>query len=118
MLVLYIANVSIFLCHLTAFEAFFYDSWQTVESLRVRNGALTMLLVDGENFIEENVPVANLRIRSRKATVSDCTCFLRPGLDVCVLSTSQLTENSSKEENQEPVSNHLFSGAANLFSYI
>ncbi|GFS33583.1 chromatin remodeling 38 [Actinidia rufa] len=62
-----------------------------------------MLLVDGGDLIEENVPMANLRIRSRKATLSDCTCFLRPGLDVCVLSTSQLTENTSEEESQEPV---------------
>ncbi|KAL6980760.1 SNF2 domain-containing protein [Sarracenia purpurea var. burkii] len=85
------------------FEAFYYGSWQAVERLRIKDGAITMILVDGENMNEENVPMANLRIRSRKATFSDCTCFLRPGLDVCVLSTFQLTEDSSEEENQEPV---------------
>ncbi|XP_057483318.1 SNF2 domain-containing protein CLASSY 1-like [Actinidia eriantha] len=85
------------------FEAFYYGSWKSVERLRIRDDAITMLLVDGGDLIEENVPMANLRIRSRKATLSDCTCFLRPGLDVCVLSTSQLTENTSEEESQEPV---------------
>ena len=78
-----------------------------MERLRIRDGAIIMLLVDGGDLIEENVPIVNLRIRSRKATLSDCTCFLRPGLDVCVLSTSQLTENTSDEESQEPVSHHL-----------
>ncbi|XAR65978.1 Thymine dioxygenase [Bertholletia excelsa] len=85
------------------FEAFEYGSWQAVECLKIRNGSITMLLVDGENFIEENVTISNLRIRSRKATLMDCTCFLRPGLDVCVLSTTQFGGNSGEEENQEPV---------------
>ncbi|KAH7854874.1 hypothetical protein Vadar_018632 [Vaccinium darrowii] len=85
------------------FEAFYYGSWQSVERLRIKDGAITMLLVDGGNIVEENVPLSNLRVKSRKATSSDCTCFLRPGLDVCVLSTSQITENSSEEEKQEPI---------------
>ncbi|XP_028125041.1 uncharacterized protein LOC114321974 [Camellia sinensis] len=62
-----------------------------------------MLLFDYGDLIEENVPISNLRIRSRKATLSDCTCFLRPGLDICVLSTPQGTEDSSDDENQDPI---------------
>ncbi|CAL5406312.1 unnamed protein product [Camellia sinensis] len=61
-----------------------------------------MLLFDYGDLIEENVPISNLQIRSRKATLSDCTCFLRPGLVFCVLSTPQGTEDSSDDENQDP----------------
>ncbi|XP_058184035.1 SNF2 domain-containing protein CLASSY 2-like [Rhododendron vialii] len=85
------------------FEAFYHGSWKTVECLQIRAGAKTTLLAGDGHVIKENVPITNLRIRSRKATLSDCSCFLRPGLDVCVLSTCQLTGSSSKEENQEPV---------------
>lgn len=109
---------SLLIYYLTAFEAFYYGSWQTVERLRIKDGAITMLLVDGGNIEEENVPLSNLRVRSRKATYSDCTCFLRPGLDVCVLSTLQLTENSSEEEKQEPVSNRLLYISCMLFYII
>ncbi|KAF7147063.1 hypothetical protein RHSIM_Rhsim03G0253900 [Rhododendron simsii] len=76
---------------------------EIVECLQIRAGAKTTLLAGDGHVIKENVPITNLRISSRKATLSDCTCFLRPGLDVCVLSTCQLTGSSSKEENQEPV---------------
>ncbi|KAH7839896.1 hypothetical protein Vadar_010100 [Vaccinium darrowii] len=85
------------------FEAFCHGSWRTVECLQIRAGAKTMLLAGDGDVSEEDVPITNLRIRSRKATLSDCTCFLRPGLDVCVLSTCQLTGSSSEEENLEPV---------------
>lgn len=94
--------------HMTAFEAFYHGSWKTVECLQIRAGAKTTLLAGDGHVIKENVPITNLRMRSRKATLSDCTCFLRPGLDVCVLSTCQLTGSSSKEENQEPVSSHFY----------
>ncbi|XP_028098821.1 elongation factor 1-gamma-like [Camellia sinensis] len=89
-------------CHLTAFEAYYFGSWKTVERLQIWNGVITMLLFDYGDLIEENVPISNLQIRSRKATLSDCTCFLRPGLVFCVLSTPQGTEDSSDDENQDP----------------
>ncbi|KAA8534022.1 hypothetical protein F0562_031539 [Nyssa sinensis] len=85
------------------FEAFCYGSWKTVERLRIKDGAITMHFVDSGVVEEENIPISNLRIRSRRATLSDCTCFLRPGLDICVLSTPQHAENSGEEENLEPV---------------
>ncbi|KAI3517493.1 hypothetical protein L1887_16708 [Cichorium endivia] len=47
--------------------------------------------------------MSDLRIRSRKANLADCTCFLRPGIDVCVLSTIPKTEDDSNNENPEPV---------------
>lgn len=85
---------------MTAFEAFYNGSWKAVQCLQIRAGAKTMLLAGDGYVFKENVPITNLRIRSRKATLSDCTCFLRPGLDVCVLSTCQ--------ENLEPVSGHFY----------
>ena len=86
-----------------------------MECLRIGVGAIvTLLLNDDGDVFEECVPISNLRLRSRKATFSDCSCFLRPGVDVCVLSTCQLTENASEEEDLEPVSHHfVLSGAVN-----
>lgn len=66
----------------------------------------THVLVDGE-VIEENIPVTNLRMRSRKATLSDCACFLRPGLEVCVLSIPYQGENSGDEKDVKPVSRSI-----------
>ncbi|XP_057509989.1 SNF2 domain-containing protein CLASSY 1-like [Actinidia eriantha] len=86
------------------FEAFHNGSWKAVECLRIGVGAIvTLLLNDDGDVFEECFPISNLRLRSRKATFSDCSCFLRPGVDVCVLSTCQLTENASEEEDLEPV---------------
>ncbi|KAK9284072.1 hypothetical protein L1049_012332 [Liquidambar formosana] len=84
------------------FEALCCDSWKAVELIRIKDGSMTMQFVDSQYVIEEKGPFSNLRIRSRKANLSDCTCFLRPGIDVCVLSTSQHT-GSSGEDNLEPV---------------
>ncbi|ESR49053.1 SNF2 domain-containing protein CLASSY 1 [Citrus sinensis] len=84
------------------FEAFFHDSWRTVELIRIKDGTMTMHLKDNQCYTEKRRPFSNLRIRSRKATSSDCTCFLRPGIDVCVLSASQDAE-CLDEENEEPV---------------
>ncbi|CAA0834435.1 SNF2 domain-containing protein CLASSY 1 [Striga hermonthica] len=47
--------------------------------------------------------MSSIRIRSRKATPSDCLYFLRPEIDVCVLSTSHESENEDSENNPEPV---------------
>lgn len=74
----------------------------------------THVLVNGE-VIEENIPVTNLRMRSRKATLSDCACFLRPGLEVCVLSTPYQGEDSGDEKDVKPVSSI---GYCTAFFYI
>lgn len=88
---------------LIAFEALFCGSWEVVELIRIMNGSMIMHLIDNQYVIQERSPFSNLRIRSRQATLSDCTCFLRPGIDICVLSASQHAKTSD-EENQEPVS--------------
>lgn len=85
------------------YEVFYNNLWHPVERLKVTNGKIYTHLVDGEDIIEEDIPFSNHRIRSRKANLSDCICFLRPGVDVCVLSTSEDTESSSEEDYQEPV---------------
>lgn len=94
--------------HLTAFEALLYGSWEAVELIRIMNGTMVMHFMDNQYIIEEKSPFSNLRVRSRQATLSDCTCYLRPGIDICVLSQSQHAK-SSDEENREPVSHHFIS---------
>ena len=75
--------------------------------MRVEDGAISIHLAETEYVIEEKSPIPNLRIKPRKATSSDCTCFLRPGTEISVLSTFQHSE-SSDEENLQPVSYNLF----------
>lgn len=102
-------NFLIWFCRcsiLLAFEALCCGSWQSVELLQIRDGAMTVHFVDSHHSIEENGPFSNIRVKSRKATSSDCTCFLRPGVDVCVLSSSERAKNTG-EGNPEPVSDLL-----------
>ncbi|KAK4786110.1 hypothetical protein SAY86_002799 [Trapa natans] len=68
------------------FEAAWSGSWWPVERIRINNGHMHICSVDGQ-YVQKNCgPLASLRIRSRPANSSDCICFLRPGIDVCVLS--------------------------------
>ncbi|GMI72618.1 chromatin remodeling 42, CLASSY2 [Hibiscus trionum] len=83
------------------FEVFVHDSWQAVELIRVKNGSMTLHLIDDQYLIEKK-PFSDLRVKSRKATLHDCTCFLRPGIDICVLSCPEQTE-SLDDETPEPV---------------
>lgn len=91
------------LCSCEAFEAYLWGSWQPVERLRIKDGIITMHVIDGKKVVEENIPMPNLRLRSRKATISDCSCLLRPGIDVCVLSNPDI-ETTDKKKNSSPVS--------------
>lgn len=75
-----------------------------MERLRISVGTITTYVLVNEEVIEENIPVTDLRIRSRKATLSDCACFLRPGLDVCALSIPYQAEDSDDEQDVKPVS--------------
>ncbi|OMO75927.1 SNF2-related protein [Corchorus olitorius] len=84
-----------------AFEVPYYGSWQAVELIRIKNGVMNLHMMD-DQYLSARQPFSDLRVRSRQSTLSDCTCYLRPGVDVCVLSSSQLI-GSSDEENQEPV---------------
>lgn len=84
------------------FEALWWDSWKAVECLKIKNGVITMHILEDGKVVEEIIPLTNLRIKARKATMSDCVCLLRPGLDVCVLSDSDM-EDSDKEKSSAPV---------------
>lgn len=64
---------------------------------------MTLNFVDNQHVIQEKGPAVNLRIKSRQATLSDCTCFLRPGIDICMLSAPE-NEESLDKEVKEPVS--------------
>ncbi|CAA0831350.1 SNF2 domain-containing protein CLASSY 1 [Striga hermonthica] len=75
------------------FEAFWRESWQPVERLYIIDGSITAHVVDDGEVIEEVIPMPNLRVRSREATSSDCTSFLRSGIDISVLSTAHTSEN-------------------------
>ncbi|KAK6122007.1 hypothetical protein DH2020_044252 [Rehmannia glutinosa] len=86
-----------------SFEAFWPGSWQPVERLEISDGAITTHVVDNEDVVQVDIPMSHLRVRSRKATWSDCASFLRPGIDVCVLSTTHTSENDDDETNAEPV---------------
>ncbi|XP_056169517.1 SNF2 domain-containing protein CLASSY 1-like [Syzygium oleosum] len=82
------------------FEALCAGSWQPVESIRISHGRMIICTVDDRYAIEESGPFTNVRIKSRQATLSDCTCFLRPGVDICVLSPSE--KSNGFGELQEP----------------
>ncbi|GMJ14484.1 chromatin remodeling 42, CLASSY2 [Hibiscus trionum] len=83
------------------FEVFVRDSWKAVKLIRIKNGFMTLHIIDGQYLIEKK-PFADLRVRSRKAMLPDCTCFLRPGIDICVLSHPEQTE-SLDDETPEPL---------------
>ncbi|XP_061351761.1 SNF2 domain-containing protein CLASSY 1-like [Gastrolobium bilobum] len=84
------------------FEAVIFGSWQAVELLKIESGTMTMHFLDDRHMAMEKGPSSDIRIRSRKATLSDCSCLLRPGIDICVLSAPQRTDNSD-EFSLEPV---------------
>ncbi|KAL3837781.1 hypothetical protein ACJIZ3_022372 [Penstemon smallii] len=87
------------------FEAFRRGSWQSVERLKISGGAISANFIHNGEVIEEDIPMSYFRIRSRKATLSDCaSSFLRQGVDICVLTTNQNTKNTDdKKTTTEPV---------------
>ncbi|XP_047978811.1 SNF2 domain-containing protein CLASSY 1-like [Salvia hispanica] len=85
------------------FEAFWNGSWQPVERLKINGGAISSQIVEKGVVIDEDLPMSHLRIRSKRATVSDCISFLRQGVDVCVFSTFHNPEDSDDETRDEPV---------------
>ena len=99
---------------LAAFEALCCGSWKGVELLRLSNGTMNMKYVDHPCVIQDKGPFANLRVRSRRATLYDCICLLRPSVDICVLSNSDHTE-SSDEKRRDAVSSSLISNIPNPY---
>lgn len=93
--------------YLTAFEALCCGSWKSVELISIKYGTMGMKFADNQYVIHEKGPLSDLRIRSRQATLSDCTYFLRQGVDICVLSLPQQTEGSD-EVVKDSVSHILY----------
>lgn len=80
---------------LAAFEVFYDGSWHGVNCIRIRNGNLFVKFIYSGSTVEHNVDGDCLRLRSRRATCSDCSNVLKPGVDVCVQS-SHTPEASSQ----------------------
>ncbi|KAJ6891913.1 hypothetical protein NC651_025190 [Populus alba x Populus x berolinensis] len=78
------------ICAFDSFEALYGGSWQSME------------------LINQGWGYDSAFCRYRGRTLSDCTCFLRPGIDVCVLSFSERAK-SSEEGNSEPASDLVMS---------
>lgn len=75
-----------------------------MERLKINGGAISSHIVEKGVVIDEDLPMSHLRVRSKRATVSDCISFLRQGVDVCVFSTFHNPEDSDDEKSDEPVS--------------
>lgn len=84
------------------FEAVIFGSWHPVEFIKVKSGSMSIHFTDNHHMVMDKGALSDIRIRSRKATVSDCSCFLRPGIDICVLSPPQRA-GDSVGLNLEPV---------------
>lgn len=75
-----------------------------MERLKINGGAISSHIVEKGVVIDKDLPMSHLRVRSKRATVSDCISFLRQGVDVCVFSTFHNPEDSDDEKSDEPVS--------------
>ncbi|XP_028804695.1 SNF2 domain-containing protein CLASSY 2-like [Neltuma alba] len=84
------------------FEAILHGSWQALRCIAIEGGTMVLHFKDNNHVVREKAPISDIRIRSRKATVSDCSCFLRPGIDICVLSSFQHA-NGSDQNNLNAV---------------
>ncbi|OIW02735.1 hypothetical protein TanjilG_29511 [Lupinus angustifolius] len=84
------------------FEAYISGSWQFVEFITIESGTLYMHLKNKYPVAMEKGPFSDIRVKSRKAVLSDCSSFLRPGIDVSVLLPPKKTDNSD-ELNLKPI---------------
>ncbi|ONM61039.1 SNF2 domain-containing protein CLASSY 1 isoform X2 [Zea mays] len=68
------------------FEAFHNGSWHGANSIMIRDGGLLVKFVSSGYAVavQHDIDGSYLRVRSRKATCSDCSHVLKPGADVCV----------------------------------
>lgn len=78
-----------------------------MERLQVRGGTLSTHIVFNGDVVEEDIPMSHLRVKSRKATVSDCTAFLRQGVDICVIWAPGNSNNEDDKKDVEPVSSNF-----------
>ncbi|KAK7387481.1 hypothetical protein VNO78_28319 [Psophocarpus tetragonolobus] len=82
--------------HAYPLEALLSASWQAVELIKIESGTTTLHFIDNHHMTFDKGLFSDIRIRSRKATSSDCSYFLRPGMDICALSSSQCGYNSDE----------------------
>lgn len=80
------------------FEVFHNGLWKNVERLRISSGTITFKFLELGYLFEEKYFLSTLRLRPRRATMNDCTCVLRPGVDVSVFSIS---DDDDAEESSE-----------------
>ncbi|KAJ1422682.1 hypothetical protein SESBI_12873 [Sesbania bispinosa] len=59
---------------------------------------MILQFLDDTHLEMEKIPPSGIRIKSRKATLSDCHCFLRPGVDICVLSNSECNDDDDSDQ--------------------
>ncbi|KAK7281099.1 hypothetical protein RIF29_08793 [Crotalaria pallida] len=85
-----------------SFEAFLYGSWHPVEKMEIEYGRSTLHFTDNQHKVLVKNDSKILRIKSRRATLSDCSCFLRPGIDICVRLASQNIDTSD-DVDQNPM---------------
>ncbi|XP_065881366.1 SNF2 domain-containing protein CLASSY 1-like [Euphorbia lathyris] len=71
------------------FEVLERGTWRSVEHIEIRDGIVSIHFPDNRRVIEDKGPISNMRVKSRQAEESDCTLFLRPTVDICVLSSSK-----------------------------
>ncbi|CAN8268397.1 unnamed protein product [Cochlearia groenlandica] len=83
------------------FEVFCWGTWKAAEYLSIDNGTMSMHLLENGFVLDDIKPFQRLRLRSRKSTLADCTFFLRPGVDVCVLYQKDVI--NSDQETQDSV---------------
>ncbi|XP_058084564.1 SNF2 domain-containing protein CLASSY 2-like [Magnolia sinica] len=84
----------------SAFEAFLHGSWWKIKHVKIKGGSIIVQYEHHGLVVEEKVTISHLRICSRKASVSDCRCFLRFGMDVCVFSAYPNAVSSDEENLQ------------------
>lgn len=68
-----------------------------MERLRISDGTLTLNFLDMGYLFEQKGFLSTLRLRPRRATMTDCTWFLRPGVEISVYTTPDSSEDSSEE---------------------
>ncbi|CAL9037168.1 SNF2 domain-containing protein CLASSY 1-like [Musa acuminata AAA Group] len=90
----------------TPFEAYYHGSWHGVDHISIRNGSTFAKLNYHGTMIVDKVDGDCLRMRSRKASLSDCIHFLKPGVEVCVLSRHPVSANFGQEVQKPLLSWH------------
>ena len=78
-----------------------------MDHIKIEGGTTTLHFVDDQTRVLKKGTAPDIRIRSRKATLSDCSRVLRPGIDVCVLVSSSQKSNNPGKMCPEPVSDLL-----------